>query len=110
MGWRRLMKTAGIVAGQLARGQANFLGSLFNLERVFRPEYLLADHARPTDYQIPLPAEPTRRRASLYVHTPRGRKGRSIDVATERFVDETRMDATALRAGPAGATSRRPTW
>jgi len=88
-------KMAGVVAAQLARGQTNFLGSLFGLERVFRPEYLLADHAKPFDYQIPLPAEPTRRRASLYVHTPRGRKGRSIDVATERFVDETRMSATS---------------
>jgi hypothetical protein len=29
MGWRRLMKMAGVVAGQLARGQSNFLGSLF---------------------------------------------------------------------------------
>jgi aminobenzoyl-glutamate utilization protein B len=28
------------------RGQTNFLGSLLNLERVFRPEYLLADHQR----------------------------------------------------------------
>jgi hopanoid C-3 methylase HpnR len=94
MGWRRLMKMAGVVAGQLARGQTNFLGSLFGLERVFRPEYLLADHAKPFDYQIPLPAEPTRRQAALYVHAPRGRKGRSLDVATERFVDETRMSAT----------------
>jgi hypothetical protein len=61
---------------------------------VFRAEYLLADHAKPFDYQIPLPAEPTRRQASLYVHPPRGGKGRSIDVATERFVDETRISAT----------------
>jgi hypothetical protein len=45
MGWRRLMKMAGVVAAQLTRGQTNFLGSLFGLERVFRPEYLLADHA-----------------------------------------------------------------
>jgi GAF domain-containing protein len=37
VGWRRLMKMAGVVAGQLARGQTNFLGSLFGLERVFRP-------------------------------------------------------------------------
>jgi len=95
MGWRRLIKMAGVVAAQLARGQTNFLGSLFGLERVFRPEYLLADHAKPFDYQIPLPAEPTRRRTSLYVHAPQGRKGRSIDVATERFLDETRMSATS---------------
>ena len=31
---------------------------------------------------------------SLYVHAPRGRAGRAIDTATERFVDETRMGAT----------------
>jgi len=98
MGWRRLLKTAGVVAGQLARGQTNFLGSLFNLERVFRPEYLLADHARPVVYEMTLPkpvsvpAPPTR--GALYVHAPRGRKGRAIDSATERFVDETRMGAT----------------
>jgi len=96
IGLRRLMRTAGVVAGQLARGQTNFLGSLFNLERVFRPEYLLADHARPVDYQIPLPdAEGTRRQGSLYIHAPRGRRGRAIDAATERFVDETRMSATS---------------
>jgi hypothetical protein len=94
LGWRRLMKMSGVVADQQERGQTNFLGSLFNLERVFRPEYLLADHTRPVDYQIPLPgAEPTRQPLP-YIHAPRGRRGRSIDVATERFVDETRMSAT----------------
>jgi len=96
MGWKRLMKTAAVVAGQLMRGQTNFLGSLFNLERVFRPEYLLADHARPVDYQIPLPgAERARRQGSLYIHAPPGRKGRAIDAATERFVDETRMSTAS---------------
>jgi len=29
----------------------------------------------------------------LYVHAPQGRRGRSIDDATEKFVDETRMGA-----------------
>jgi len=63
---------------------------------VFRPEYLLADHARPVDYEIPLPgAEPTQRRNSLYILAPRGRKGRAIDAATERFVDETRMSTAS---------------
>jgi hopanoid C-3 methylase len=95
LGVRRLMNTAGIVAGQLARGQTNFVKSLFMLNRVFRPEYLLADHAAPVAYEIPLP--PARTEASpsaLYIHAPRGRKGRAIDAATERFVDETRMGAT----------------
>ena len=96
MGFRRLMKVAGVVAGQLMRGQTNFLGSLFNLERVFRPEYLIADHARPVDYEIPLPgAERARQQGSLYILAPRGRKGRATDAATERFVDETRISATS---------------
>ena len=37
-------------------GQTNFLGSVLNLERVFRPEYLLADHERPVEYETTLPA------------------------------------------------------
>ena len=96
MGFRRLMKVSGVVAGQLMHGQTNFLGSLFNLERVFRPEYLLADHQKRVDYQIALPGdEGTRRQGSLYILAPRGRKGRAIDAATERFVDETRISATS---------------
>jgi hopanoid C-3 methylase len=31
---------------------------------------------------------------ALYIHPPRGRKGRAIDSATERFVEETRMGVT----------------
>jgi hypothetical protein len=30
----------------------------------------------------------------LYIHAPRGRAGRTIDAATEAFVDETRMGAS----------------
>ena len=51
-----------------------------------------------SDYQIPLkPAREAQAPAtgrSLYVHAPRGRTGRAIDTATERFVDATRMGAT----------------
>ena len=92
---RRVMKTAGVIARQLAHGQTNFLNSLFHIERVFRPDLLLADHALPVHYEIPLP-QPTAAPAkhSLYIHPPRGRKGRAIDAATERFVDATRMGAT----------------
>jgi hopanoid C-3 methylase len=95
LGVRRLMNTAGIIAGQLARGQTNFFKSLFMLNRVFRPEYLLADHDAPVAYEIPLPPPRTEASpAALYIHAPRGRKGRAIDAATEQFVDETRMGAT----------------
>jgi hypothetical protein len=55
LGWQRVMDTAGIIARQLAHGQTNFLNSLFHIERVFRPDLLLADHALPVHYEIPLP-------------------------------------------------------
>jgi hopanoid C-3 methylase HpnR len=95
IGWRRVLKTAGILARQLAHGQTNFLNSLFHIERVFRPELLLGDHAAPVQYEIPLPqpaAAPAKH--PLYIHPPRGRKGRAIDAATEHFVEATRMGAT----------------
>src|SRR5271169_4409745 len=97
LGWRRVMNTAGVIAGQLMRGQTNFVRSLFLLDRVFRPELLLADHALPVTYQMPLPRPATTGELpgrALYIHPPRGRKGRAIDNATERFVEETRMGAT----------------
>jgi hypothetical protein len=33
-------------------------------------------------------------RSALYIHPPRGRKGRAIDSATEGFVQSTRMGST----------------
>jgi hopanoid C-3 methylase HpnR len=92
--WRQLWGAAGVVARLLLRGQTNFVRSLFSLNRVYRPELLLADHAAAVTYEIPLPpgaGEPRRGAPSLYIHAPRGRKGRSIDAATERFVEETRI-------------------
>jgi magnesium-protoporphyrin IX monomethyl ester (oxidative) cyclase len=92
--WRQLWHASGIVARLLLRGQTNFVKSLFSLNRVYRPELLLADHAAPVAYQVPAPpGASAHRRAgpSLYIHAPRGRKSRSIDAATERFVEETRV-------------------
>ena len=92
-GWRAAYATAGVVARQLLRGHPNFLKSLYLLDKIYRPELLLADHGKPVTYEI---APPAGRAASagpsaqLYVHPPRGRKGRAIDAATESFVDATR--------------------
>src|SRR5271166_1252384 len=97
LGWRRVMNTAGVIAGHLMHGQTNFVRSLFHLVRVFRPEFLVADHTLPVDYEIPLPRPSAAGQSpgrALYIHPPRGRKGRAIDSATERFVEETRMGAT----------------
>ena len=96
--WRDITGVAGIAMRLLLRGQTNFVRSLFKLNSVYRPELLLADHARSVEYQIPLqpaqaPGTPAVGRA-LYVHAPKGRAGRAIDAATERFVDATRMGAS----------------
>ena len=96
--WRQLWDASGIAARLLLRGQTNFVRSLFTLNKVYRPELLMADHGLPVVYEIPTPPqlgdEPRRGGESFYVHAPRGRKGRAIDSATERFVDETRVGTT----------------
>jgi hopanoid C-3 methylase len=96
--WHQLIDAGHIVARLLLRGQTNFARSLFQLNKVYRPELLLADHALPVAYEIPLPPpvpETRLRPASLYIHAPRGRKSRAIDAATEEFVDTTRMGSSA---------------
>ena len=89
--WHQLWDAGNIVARLLLRGQTNFVRSLFQLNKVYRPELLLADHRAPVAYEIPLPPAPASGRrlnpASLYIHAPRGRRGRAIDAATEEFVE-----------------------
>ena len=94
--WRDIRGMMGISTRLLLRGQTNFVKSLFKLNSVYRTDLLLNDHARPSDYEIPLPPPADNKAAgrALYVHAPRGRAGRAIDAATEQFVDETRMGAT----------------
>ena len=93
MGMAALKGTAKIVGRHLLNGQTNFLKMLWKFNSVYNLEKLMADHARPVDYEIALPPAPQVKvdPKSLYVHAPRGRKGRAIDDATERFVEETRM-------------------
>ena len=95
LGARQLWGAARTVIHLLARRQTNFLKMLFKFNSVYNPALQLADHSRPVRYEISLPPAPQARvdPASLYVHTSRGRRGREIDNATERFVDETRMGA-----------------
>src|SRR5581483_10074100 len=95
--WRSAWDVAGLATRLLLRGRTNFVKSLFKLNSVYRTDLLLADHARPVSYEIPLPPEAragAARGRDIYVHAPRGRAGRAIDAATEAFVDATRMGAT----------------
>ncbi len=97
LGWSALRGAASIAARLALRGQTNFLKMLWKFNSVYDAGLLLADHARPVPYEMELPPPQTRRvdARSLYVHQAQGRRGRTLDDATERFVDATRMSAGA---------------
>jgi hopanoid C-3 methylase len=99
MAWWTMPAFAGVLARLLLRGQTNFLRGIMNYSKVYNAEKMLADHARPVHYELPLPPrvatdERQAKSSRLYIHAPRGRAGRSIDDSTERFVEATRMGAS----------------
>jgi hopanoid C-3 methylase len=86
------------LARNLAHGQTNLMHGMMNYNKVYNVEKMLADHARPVRYELPLPPRPETTAAApkapqLYIHAHRGRAGRHIDDSTERFVDQTRVGA-----------------
>ena len=93
LGWAAIRSAASLAARRLLRGQTNFVKMLWKFDGVYNPQLQLADHQQPVTYKISLPPTPGEHvdRLSLYVHTPKGRKGRTIDDVTETFVDQTRM-------------------
>ena len=97
LGWRALKGLAGTFAHNLARGQTSTLKMLWKFNSVYNPAVQLADHRQPVSYEMSLP--PERRDLidprSIYVHSPRGRHGRSIDDDTEQFVEQTRSNGNS---------------
>lgn len=93
LGWTIVRRLAKDIARLLARGQTNFVRSLWKFDSVFNAELLLADHRKPVRYAMaPPPGKgPAFDPRALYIHPPAGRRGRAIDDATERFVDESRI-------------------
>jgi hypothetical protein len=93
LGWAALKSTAKLAAGHLLRGQTNFVKMLWKFNSVYNPKLQLADHQRPVEYEMTLPAATHEKVDSklLYVLPPRGRRGRAIDDSTEQFVDAGRM-------------------
>ena len=87
LGWRTLVRAGRTAAGHLLRGQTNFVRMLWKFDTVYNPDLLLADHARPVDYEMTLPGAPTDRPdvRSLYIHAPRTRAKRAIDAGTGAF-------------------------
>ncbi|CAB3801681.1 Hopanoid C-3 methylase [Paraburkholderia caffeinitolerans] len=95
MGWTAFRGAAGQAMHLLLRGQTNFVRMLWKFNSVFDPRLQLADHAREVHYEMTPPPATTGERGvdmkTVYIHGPIGRRGRKIDDATEKFVDETRM-------------------
>jgi hopanoid C-3 methylase len=103
LNWRSAPLVARDAAACLLRGQTNYVRGMMMYDKVYNIDAVLADHARPVAYEIPLPpirppiapAPGTKPAAQLYVHAPRGRAGRHVDDSTEHFVEATRMGTTA---------------
>jgi hopanoid C-3 methylase HpnR len=72
MGWQALWSCAAIAAGHLARGQTNFVKTLWKFGRQYNVEKLLHDHAEETRCPIALPAQKTERvdPRTLYILRP----------------------------------------
>jgi hypothetical protein len=70
---------------------------LWRFDKVYDADLLLADHTRQVAYQMTPPPEAQARidPKHLFIHPPRGRRGRTIDDATEGFVEATRMGTAA---------------
>ncbi|MEM9011337.1 MAG: hopanoid C-3 methylase HpnR [Pseudomonadota bacterium] len=91
LGWSTAWRLSGVLAGRLARGQTNFLRMLFKFNSVYSVEKLLADHAGPVRYELPLPPEEKKTNPkNLYIHAPGGRRGRALDKADQEFVAASR--------------------
>jgi hopanoid C-3 methylase len=56
MGWRTAVALSRILAGQLARGQTNFLRMLFKFSRAYNVDRFYADHFKPTEYSMRPPS------------------------------------------------------
>ncbi len=70
LGLRTLWQAAPVFARLLARGQTNFIRSMFAFRKVYNADALYADHARPVAYHLPEPppSRAVRDRSELYVH------------------------------------------
>jgi hopanoid C-3 methylase len=57
MGWRTAVAVSRILAGQLIRGQTNFLRMLFKFSKTYNAQRFYDDHSRPTKYAMRRPGE-----------------------------------------------------
>ena len=72
---------------------------ILNYRKVYKVDEMLADHSRPTQYELPVTLQPDSplpkaKGPQLYVHAQRDRTARGIDESTEQFVNATRLGVT----------------
>jgi hypothetical protein len=91
--WKEMLAFIPEAAGYLLRGKTNFLKIMYNYGRLYTPERLLADHARPAQYELRLPALQAGKPDPklLYIHPVQGRGNRSLEPASEAWVQSTRQ-------------------
>jgi magnesium-protoporphyrin IX monomethyl ester (oxidative) cyclase len=74
MGWKTAAAVSKILAGQLIRGQTNFLQMLFKFPQAYNVDRFYGDHFRTSKYALRRPSEyPTKPKVSdllLHVNTP----------------------------------------
>ena len=72
LGWSAVKSLAGILAGNLARGQTNTLKMLWKFNSVYNPQLQLADHQQPVRYELAPPPQATELidPKSIYIHPP----------------------------------------
>lgn len=89
LSWRNIGEASHILMRHLLHGQTNFARSLFKFNSVYNPALLLADHALPVSYEMPLPPAPQAKlkRDELFIHRVRQRVP-ALDASTQRFVNE----------------------
>jgi hopanoid C-3 methylase len=77
LGVAALMKTSGIVARQVLRGQTNFARMIWKFNKVYNADRQYADHQREVRYQLPPPAAqpgPVADQKNLFIHVPQANR------------------------------------
>ena len=97
LGWRALKGLAGISRRQPRPGPDQHAEDALEVQQRLQPGPPACRPPPARSYEMSLP--PERRDLidprSIYVHSPRGRHGRSIDDDTEQFVEQTRMHGSS---------------
>ncbi|MGD0462963.1 MAG: hopanoid C-3 methylase HpnR [Tepidisphaeraceae bacterium] len=57
MGWKTALAASKILAGQMMRGQTNFLRMLFKFSKAYKAERFYADHFKDIEYSMRRPSE-----------------------------------------------------